>query len=291
MARLNASLALMRNRLVEMSAAEEESLQAELAEQARELRDRTERFTRVILETSEQQGGDDLQRELNRDAQAKGLPTPGSAKAPVPLRNRAQPTPPPPKPQAAPKPTPKPTPATPGADAQPRRQAGPEARARRRPPPGPLEPRQAVTPALTRHPPEPGAGPGHAPYQHAPRRPRQPFLKGPGPFIFAAGVLEGVEVAVDGLRARCGRCRAPGGWRRRRSGTRGLRQFRPRRRQRRAGRWRSARRPGPAPGATSANSSPPMRARQSPARTTRARARPRAGRGRRSVAKRVVDLT
>jgi hypothetical protein len=110
MARLNASLALMRNRLVEMSAAEEEALQAELAAQARELRDRTERFTQVILETSEQRGGDDLQRELDRDAQAKGLPTPGSANAPVPLRNRAQPTPPPPKPQAAPKPHPKPDP-------------------------------------------------------------------------------------------------------------------------------------------------------------------------------------
>ena len=111
MARLNASLALMRNRLVEMSAAEEEALQSELAAQARELRDRTERFTRVILETSEQSGGDDLQRELDRDASAKGLPTPGSASAPVPLRNRAQPAPPPPpKPQAAPKPKPKPTP-------------------------------------------------------------------------------------------------------------------------------------------------------------------------------------
>jgi predicted nucleic acid-binding Zn-ribbon protein len=109
MARLNASLALMRNRLVEMSAAEEEALQSELAAQARDLRDRTERFTRVILETSESNSGDDLQRELDRDAASKGIPSPGSANAPVPLRNRAQPTPPP-KPQAAPKPTPKPDP-------------------------------------------------------------------------------------------------------------------------------------------------------------------------------------
>ena len=72
MARLNASLGLMRTRLIEMSAAEEATLQRELAEQAREIRDRTERFTRVLLETSDEAGGDDLQRELDRDAAAKG---------------------------------------------------------------------------------------------------------------------------------------------------------------------------------------------------------------------------
>ena len=96
MARLNASLGLMRTRLIEMSAAEEATLQRELAEQAREIRDRTERFTRVLLETSDEASGDDLQRELDRDAAAKG----GAPKA-IPLRNRATP-PPEPKPAPAP---------------------------------------------------------------------------------------------------------------------------------------------------------------------------------------------
>ena len=124
MARLNASLGLMRTRLIEMSAAEEATLQRELAEQAREIRDRTERFTRVLLESSEEAGsGDDLQRELDRDAAAKGgatiplrnraTPPPEPARAApqrpaepappreVPMRNRAQPTPPKPKPAPA----------------------------------------------------------------------------------------------------------------------------------------------------------------------------------------------
>ena len=115
MARLNASLGLMRTRLIEMSAAEEATLQRELAEQAREIRDRTERFTRVLLETSDEAGGDDLQRELDRDAAAKGgdrrrsrcatarrrrrsrhgAPPPPQPSPPreVPMRNRAQPEP------------------------------------------------------------------------------------------------------------------------------------------------------------------------------------------------------
>ena len=84
----------MRTRLIEMSAAEEATLQRELAEQAREIRDRTERFTRVLLETSDEAGGDDLQRELDRDAAAKGQ------SAAIPLRNRA--TPPPEPARAAP---------------------------------------------------------------------------------------------------------------------------------------------------------------------------------------------
>jgi hypothetical protein len=165
MARLNASLALMRNRLVEMSAAEEEALQSELAAQARELRDRTERFTRVILETSEQSGGDDLQRELDRDAQAKGLPTPGSANAPVPLRNRAQPTPPPPKPQAAPKPQPKPDPGPrpvpmPNRAAKPAPKPAPDAGPR----PVPLQNRAKPTPK-----PSPAAPQNPTPDQGTPR--------------------------------------------------------------------------------------------------------------------------
>jgi archaellum component FlaC len=98
MARLNASLGLMRTRLIEMSAAEEATLQRELAEQAREIRDRTERFTRVLLETSDEAGGDELQRELDRDAAAKGQ------SAAIPLRNRA--TPPPEPARAAPTPPP-----------------------------------------------------------------------------------------------------------------------------------------------------------------------------------------
>ena len=98
MARLNASLGLMRTRLIEMSAAEEATLQRELAEQAREIRDRTERFTRVLLETSEEAGSDDLQRELDRDAAAKGR------SGAIPLRNRA--TPPPEPTRAAPTPPP-----------------------------------------------------------------------------------------------------------------------------------------------------------------------------------------
>lgn len=98
MARLNASLALMRNRLIEMSAAEEATLQRELTAQARDIRDRTERFTRVLLESSEEAGGDDLQRELDRDLAAKGGPKP------IPLRNRAEPPPAPPKPKPAPAP-------------------------------------------------------------------------------------------------------------------------------------------------------------------------------------------
>ena len=53
MARLNASSGLMRTRLIEMSAAEEATVQRELTEQARDIRDRTERYTRVLLETSE----------------------------------------------------------------------------------------------------------------------------------------------------------------------------------------------------------------------------------------------
>jgi hypothetical protein len=100
MARLNASLGLMRTRLIEMSAAEEATLQAELAAQAREIRDRTERFTRVLLETSDDAGGDDLQRELDRDAAAKG------GQAQIPLRNRA--TPPPEPARASPPPEPAP---------------------------------------------------------------------------------------------------------------------------------------------------------------------------------------
>ena len=100
----------MRTRLIEMSAAEEATLQRELAEQAREIRDRTERFTRVLLETSDEAGGDDLQRELDRDAAAKGGqrdpaaqprdPAAGAGTAhrrrpprEVPMRNRAQPEP------------------------------------------------------------------------------------------------------------------------------------------------------------------------------------------------------
>jgi hypothetical protein len=106
MARLNASLALMRNRLIEMSAAEEATLQSELAVQAREIRDRTERFTRAILETSERSGGDDLQRELERDAAHKREA--GAGPTVVPMRNRAVP---PPAPAPAPKPQPKPVPA------------------------------------------------------------------------------------------------------------------------------------------------------------------------------------
>jgi archaellum component FlaC len=122
MARLNASLGLMRTRLIEMSAAEEATLQAELAAQAREIRDRTERFTRVLLETSDEASGDDLQRELDRDAAAKGgatiplrnratpppeparpAPPPPEPSGPreIPLRNRAQPTPPKPAPAPA----------------------------------------------------------------------------------------------------------------------------------------------------------------------------------------------
>ena len=139
MARLNASLGLMRTRLIEMSAAEEATLQRELAEQAREIRDRTERFTRVLLETSDEASGDDLQRELDRDAAAKGqsgaiplrnratpppeparpAPTPppvDSGPREIPLRNRAEPAPSPPSPprqvplrnRAAPKPAPAP---------------------------------------------------------------------------------------------------------------------------------------------------------------------------------------
>ena len=132
MARLNASLGLMRTRLIEMSAAEEATLQRELAEQAREIRDRTERFTRVLLETSDEAGGDDLQRELDRDAAAKGRP------GAIPLRNRAtpppepaRPTPPPGRSAAARDPDAQPRAARPtepagavaaarGADAQPR---------------------------------------------------------------------------------------------------------------------------------------------------------------------------
>ena len=87
MARLNASLGLMRTRLIEMSAAEEATVQRELTEQARDIRDRTERYTRVLLETSEPTGDDDLQRELDRDAAGKGGPTV------IPMRNRAQPPP------------------------------------------------------------------------------------------------------------------------------------------------------------------------------------------------------
>jgi archaellum component FlaC len=98
MARLNASLGLMRTRLIEMSAAEEATLQRELAEQAREIRDRTERFTRVLLETSDEAGGDDLQRELDRDAAAKGQ------SGAIPLRNRATPQPEPARPAPAPAP-------------------------------------------------------------------------------------------------------------------------------------------------------------------------------------------
>ena len=148
MARLNASLGLMRTRLIEMSAAEEATLQRELAEQAREIRDRTERFTRVLLETSDEAGGDDLQRELDRDAAAKGqsgaiplrnraTPPPEPARAgsrrrapadsgprEIPMRNRAQPAPEPAAPspprevpmrnRAQPTPTPKPAPADEG---------------------------------------------------------------------------------------------------------------------------------------------------------------------------------
>lgn len=98
MARLNASLGLMRNRLVEMSAAEEATIQRELTAQARDIRDRTERFTRVLLESSEHAGGDDLQRELERDAAAKRA---SGGPSTIPLRNRAEPAPAP-----APKPAP-----------------------------------------------------------------------------------------------------------------------------------------------------------------------------------------
>jgi hypothetical protein len=97
MARLNASLGLMRNRLVEMSAAEEATIQRELTAQARDIRDRTERFTRVLLESSEEAGGDDLQRELDRDAAGKRAQ---GAPSTIPLRNRAEP-PPAPKPKPA----------------------------------------------------------------------------------------------------------------------------------------------------------------------------------------------
>lgn len=101
MARLNASLGLMRTRLIEMSAAEEATLQRELAEQAREIRDRTERFTRVLLETSDETGGgDDLQRELDRDAATKGQ------SGAIPLRNRATPPPEPARVSPPPKPSP-----------------------------------------------------------------------------------------------------------------------------------------------------------------------------------------
>ena len=104
MARLNASLGLMRNRLIEMSAAEEATIQRELTEQAREIRDRTERFTRVLLETSDNAGGDDLQRELERDAAAKRAG--GEGPTVIPMRNRATP---PPEPRArAPAPRPRP---------------------------------------------------------------------------------------------------------------------------------------------------------------------------------------
>ncbi len=97
MARLNASLGLMRTRLVEMSAAEEATVHRELTAQARDIRDRTERYTRVLLETSEPASDDDLQRELDQDAARKGGPTV------IPMRNRAQPPP-------APAPTRKPAP-------------------------------------------------------------------------------------------------------------------------------------------------------------------------------------
>ena len=122
MARLNASLGLMRTRLIEMSAAEEATLQRELAEQAREIRDRTERFTRVLLETSDEAGGDDLQRELDRDAAAKGAP------AAIPLRNRATP---PPEPRA-PRRRRRSRAAARGADAQPRQPRRPTPRRRAR---------------------------------------------------------------------------------------------------------------------------------------------------------------
>ena len=116
MARLNASLGLMRTRLIEMSAAEEATLQRELAEQAREIRDRTERFTRVLLETSDEAGrgrpaararprrrgqgrpGGDPAAQPRDPAAGAGARGAAAARAAppreVPMRNRAQPEPP-----------------------------------------------------------------------------------------------------------------------------------------------------------------------------------------------------
>ena len=131
MARLNASLGLMRTRLIEMSAAEEATLQRELAEQAREIRDRTERFTRVLLETSDEASGDDLQRELDRDARGQGRP------GQIPLRNRATP---PPEPRA------RPPPRADAAARVPLRNRAPARRDRRVPP---TAPSRAAEPAAT----------------------------------------------------------------------------------------------------------------------------------------------
>ncbi|CAA9556684.1 MAG: hypothetical protein AVDCRST_MAG79-3142, partial [uncultured Thermoleophilia bacterium] len=81
MARLNASLTLIRTRLVEMSAAEEETLQGELAQQAREVRERTERFARTMAESTPM-GGDDIQRQLDEGAAAQAA----QGRTTIPLR-------------------------------------------------------------------------------------------------------------------------------------------------------------------------------------------------------------